>query len=170
MDYISISSVNLISSIILDYSCGFRFKCCCHDILCNKEIWINNFNQDMIDIDLEMKRNDNDNDNKFNYYFVEDRFVNEENIDNFNYVNDKYGYIRIFLHDCDGIMKQYQYCDNYDYTLYTDSNGKQKSICYQCEKCGVYIYELEKERLNITEICKCTCCEMNFCIKCMNQY
>ena len=107
-------------------------SCCRLHSDCKCLIQIDNINktinylQSMIDLTGKM----------FWYYRVYDKFVNESNVTKLNFVDEDYGFIRIFCEDClDCFDTDYSQCihgccKNVDEEIYVDGNGNKYCICY----------------------------------------
>ena len=95
----------------------YVFKC--DNNSCQSLIFVNNINKDVNDLEVGKDLNAI----LFIYYFVDKKFVAEDNIDLFNYVNDKCGFAWLFLYHCtclDLVYYECEYCDNRDFRAYDD--------------------------------------------------
>ena len=145
-------STKLIVNAILHYSYPYIFDCS----NCQNQIQIiNKLGNGTKDIYGEL----------FEYYCIEDKFVNQDNVNDLSFVDEQYGFIRIFCHKCCS-SKNYRkcrYCDNYE--------NKVERVCYnhekhQCEECGDCRYDDQASEF----ITKCACSDKNLCNDCATSY
>ena len=150
---------SLIINTILDYSYGHTFKCAGSH--CEQEMCFSNVDNKHNGLQYETDLNHQ----IFHYYLVDKRCVNEANVDDLQYVNQYFGFIRIFCDKCNSLYAhQCRYCDNYDIRKY-DICYNHRSMYISCMECGDYNYDLEKYAS-----AKCECCGKNLCQDCMDKY